>query len=87
MYKGQNWRFIEEHIHDTLGRSFREAGNLQEAVSHFMAILPCPQAAPALQGRYLQQFLAAVHAAAAAQVCCCHTLTLHVMQLAVSQNG
>ena len=68
MYKGHSWRFIEEHIHDTLGRSYRELGDLQSAVHHFMAILPCPQATTALQGRYLQQFLDAVHQAGAAQV-------------------
>ena len=68
MYRGHSWRFIEEHIHDTLGRSYREFGDLQSAVDHFMAILPCPQATTALQGRYLQQFLDAVHQAGAAQV-------------------
>lgn len=68
VYRGHSWCFIEEHIHDTLGRSYRELGDLQSAVHHFMAILPCPQATTALQGRYLQQFLDAVHQAGAAQV-------------------
>ena len=76
VYKGRSWQFIEEHIHDTLGRTFREMRNLQAAVHHFMAILPCPQAATALQGRYLQQFLDAVHQASAAQVCGRHLLCL-----------
>lgn len=69
VYRDHSWRFIEEHIHDTLGRSYRELADLAAAVHHFMAILPCPQATTALQGRYLHQFLAAVHQAGAAQVC------------------
>lgn len=68
VYKGRSWQFIEEHIHDNLGRTFKELGDLQSAVHHFMAVLPCPQATTALQGRYLQQFLDAVHQAGAAQV-------------------
>ena len=68
VYKGRSWQFIEEHIHDNLGRTFKEMGDLQSAVHHFMAVLPCPQATTALQGRYLQQFLDAVHQAGAAQV-------------------
>ncbi|KAL3147776.1 hypothetical protein ABBQ32_002510 [Trebouxia sp. C0010 RCD-2024] len=67
VYRGHSWRFIEEHIHDTLGRSYRELGDLHSAVHHFMCILPCPQATTALQGRYLQQFLDAVHQAGAVQ--------------------
>lgn len=43
-----------------------------------MAILPCPQATTALQGRYLQQFLDAVHQAGNAQVgtfsLCCNLI-------------
>ena len=68
VYKGRSWQFIEEHIHDNLGRTFKEIGDLQSAVHHFMAVLPCPQATTALQGRYLQQFLDAVHQAGAAEV-------------------
>ena len=68
MYKGRSWQFIEEHIHDNLGRTFKELGDLQSAVHHFMAVLPCPQATTALQGRYLQQFLDAVHQLGAAEV-------------------
>lgn len=68
VYKGRSWQFIEEHVHDNLGRTFKEMGDLQSAVHHFMAVLPCPQATTALQGRYLQQFLDAVHQAGAAEV-------------------
>ena len=68
VYKGRSWQFIEEHIHDNLGRTFKEMGDLQSAVHHFMAVLPCPQATTALQGRYLQQFLDAVHQLGAAEV-------------------
>ncbi|DBA74127.1 hypothetical protein WJX77_012500 [Trebouxia sp. C0004] len=67
VYRGRSWQFIEEHIHDNLGRTFKEMGDLQSAVHHFMAVLPCPQATTALQGRYLQQFLDAVHQAGAAE--------------------
>lgn len=68
VYRGRSWGYIEEHIHDTLGRTFRDSGDLQSAVDHLMAVLPCPDAAVALQGRYLQQFLDVVHQLGAKQV-------------------
>ena len=40
VHKGRSWQFIEEHIHDNLGRTFKEMGDLPSAVHHFMAVLP-----------------------------------------------
>ena len=32
VYKGRRWAFIEEHLHDVLGRTAKEGGDLQAAL-------------------------------------------------------
>ncbi len=67
MYSGRQWRAIEEHLHDVLGRLSREAGDDQAACAHLLALLQdCaggPQGAaggaaraPGAQAHYMQQF-------------------------------
>lgn len=71
VYDGRNWAYIEEHLHDVLGKQLREGGGqLHEAARHFMAHLPCAHNSEGFQGYYLQQFLDTVQEAGAAGVGC-----------------
>ncbi|KAK9823583.1 hypothetical protein WJX72_003982 [[Myrmecia] bisecta] len=67
VYAGRQWSFIEEHLHDVLGKQSREAGDLEAAVQHFMAMLPCAHSPEHWQAHYLRQFLEAVQQAQAAK--------------------
>ncbi|KAK9833051.1 hypothetical protein WJX74_005623 [Apatococcus lobatus] len=57
LYEGRHWAFIEEHLHDVLGKQSKAAGDLHGAVRHFLAMLPCPRSSPSWQSFYLRQFL------------------------------
>ncbi len=83
VYEGRQWAFIEEHLHDVLGKQSKAAGDLHGAVRHFLAMLPCPRSPPSWQTFYLRQFLdAATQLAASSKVslcpmypiCCCNCL-------------
>ena len=68
MYRGREWAFIEEHLHDVLGKQSREAGDLEAAIGHFAAMLPCRHSPESWQQFYLRQFLEAVQQAAGERV-------------------
>eukprot|EP00887_Chlorella_sp_A99_P001561 scaffold8.g1561.t1 len=61
-YSGRDWGFIEEHLHDVLGKQSREAGDLPATVAHFMAMLRCERNSLHCQRLYLAQFFEAVAA-------------------------
>ena len=65
MYRGREWAFIEEHLHDVLGKQSRDAGDLDAAIGHFAAMLPCRHSPENWQAVYLRQFLEVVQQAAA----------------------
>ena len=67
MYAGRKWAFIEEHLHDVLGKQSRDAGDLDAAVGHFAAMLPCRHSPENWQAFYLRQFLEVVQQQAAAR--------------------
>ncbi|MEW5318844.1 MAG: hypothetical protein WDW38_010029, partial [Sanguina aurantia] len=61
VYHGKQWRAIEEHLNDVLGKQSKECGDSEKAVSHFMNLLGGCSARPAsVQTHYLTQFLDAV---------------------------
>ncbi len=68
VYKGHKWAFIEEHIHDVLGKQSRDAGDFEVALQHFAAMLQCSHSPPYWQTHYLKQFLDTVAAATKAKV-------------------
>ena len=68
MYAGRQWAFIEEHLHDVLGKQSREAGDLGAAVAHFAAMLPCGHSPEPWQAFYLRQFLDVVQQASLQRV-------------------
>ena len=68
VYEGHRWYFIEEHIHDVLGKLELEAGRHDAALQHFAAIIACPNSPAYWQAFYLQQFLDCVKATAQSQV-------------------
>ena len=57
VYKERGWVFIEEHLHDVLGKQSREAGDLSASIHHFTAMLPCTHSPESWQAFYLRQFL------------------------------
>lgn len=57
VYKERGWVFIEEHLHDVLGKQSREAGDLSASIHHFTAMLPCTHSPESWQAIYLRQFL------------------------------
>ena len=69
VYRGREWAFIEEHLHDVLGKQSRDAGDLEAAIVHFAAMLPCQHSPGSWQQFYLRQFLEVVQQAAAQRVC------------------
>jgi hypothetical protein len=68
VYRGREWAFIEEHLHDVLGKQSRDAGDLEAAIGHFAAMLPCRHSPGGWQQFYLRQFLEVVQQAAAQRV-------------------
>jgi len=68
VYAGRQWSFIEEHLHEVLGRTAREGGNLDAALAHYGAMLACGGAPPAWQAQRLRTFLDTVQQAALQQV-------------------
>ena len=68
MYKGHKWAFIEEHIHDVLGKQCRDTGDFDAALQHFSAMLDCPHSPPYWQSHYLKQFMETIAAAGSAKV-------------------
>lgn len=68
VYKGHKWAFIEEHIHDVLGKQCRDTGNFDAALEHFAAMLNCPHSPPYWQSHYLKQFMDTIGAAGNAKV-------------------
>lgn len=60
IYHHHEWRFIEEHLNDLLGKQLREGADYQGAMTHFMHLLECLHRPPATQQHYLTQFLEAV---------------------------
>ena len=71
VYRGRDWMYITEHLHDVLGKQLREAGDLVEASQHFMAQLPCAHNPENWQAYYLRQFLDTLQDATSAKVCPC----------------
>lgn len=65
IYSGRGWAFIEEHLHDVLGKQSKGGGDLAAAVRHFMAMLRCEQNSLHCQRLYLSQFMDAVQEAEA----------------------
>ena len=63
VYRGQQWAYVEEHIHDTLGKQLVAAGEGGAALPHFLAQLPCPFNSPDWQQYYLDQFLSTLQEA------------------------
>lgn len=57
VYKGHKWAFIEEHIHDVLGKQSRDNEDFDLALQHFAAMLHCPHSPPYWQAHYLKQFM------------------------------
>jgi hypothetical protein len=68
VYRGHEWAFIEEHLHDVLGKQSRDAGDLDSAVQHFAEMLPCRHSPEHWQAYYLKQFLEVVQQAALERV-------------------
>lgn len=68
VYAGRQWAFVEEHIHDTLGKQLVAAGEGPAALPHFLAQLPCPFNSPDWQQYYLEQFLGTLRDVQAEQV-------------------
>ena len=68
VYRGREWAFIEEHLHDVLGKQSRDAGDLDAAIGHFAAMLPCRHSPENWQAFYLRQFLEVVQQAATQRV-------------------
>ena len=68
MYEGHRWYFIEEHLHDVLGKLDLESGRHEAALQHFAAIIACPNSPGYWQAFYLQQFLDCVTATKESQV-------------------
>ncbi len=68
VYRGREWAFIEEHLHDVLGKQSRDAGDLDAAIGHFAAMLPCRHSPENWQAFYLRQFLEVVQQAAGQRV-------------------
>lgn len=68
VYKDHKWAFIEEHIHDVLGKQSRDTGDFDSALQHFAAMLHCSHSPPYWQAHYLKQFLDTVAAATKAKV-------------------
>lgn len=68
VYEGHRWYFVEEHIHDVLGKLDLESGRHNAALQHFAAIIACPNSPAYWQAFYLQQFLDCVKATAQSQV-------------------
>lgn len=64
-YDGKNWKILEEHVHEALGKSCRDTGDLAGAVEHFAATLLCPQVPAGLQSLHMTQFAEALKAATA----------------------
>ncbi|BDA40386.1 probable trafficking protein particle complex subunit 8 [Coccomyxa sp. Obi] len=67
VYKGHKWAFIEEHIHDVLGKQCRDTGDFDAALQHFAAMLHCPHSPPYWQSHYLKQFMETIAAAGKAK--------------------
>ncbi|KAK9916791.1 hypothetical protein WJX75_007099 [Coccomyxa subellipsoidea] len=67
VYKDHKWAFIEEHIHDVLGKQSRDTGDFDSALQHFAAMLHCSHSPPYWQAHYLKQFLDTVAAATKAK--------------------
>ena len=68
MHQMREWSGVIEYLHDSLGRSAKEAGNMQAALHHYAAVLPGRSAAPQGQAQYLRQFLDLIQQAAALEV-------------------
>ena len=68
VYEGHRWYFIEEHLHDVLGKLDLESGRHEAALRHFAAIIACPNSPAYWQAFYLQQFLDCVAATEESQV-------------------
>ena len=68
VYAGRQWAFVEEHIHDTLGKQLVAAGAGPAALPHFLAQLPCPFNSPDWQQYYVEQFLGTLRDVQAEQV-------------------
>lgn len=68
VYAGHRWYFIEEHIHDVLGKLDLDSGRHEAALEHFAAITACPASPPHWQAFYLKQFLDCVRATAQSRV-------------------
>lgn len=61
VYHGKQWRAIEEHLNDVLGKQSKECGDNEKAVWHFMNLLGgCSSRPASVQTHYLTQFLDAV---------------------------
>ncbi len=68
VYEGHRWYFIEEHLHDVLGKLDLETGRHDAALQHFAAIIACPNSPAYWQAFYLKQFLDCVTATEGSQV-------------------
>ncbi len=73
VYEGHSWNFIEEHIHDVLGKLDLDSGRHHDALHHFAAIIACPSSPAYWQAFYLKQFLDCVRATVQSQVRSPHT--------------
>lgn len=73
VYEGHRWHFIEEHIHDVLGKLDLDSGRHRDALQHFAAIIACPSSPAYWQAFYLKQFLDCVRATVQSQVHPSHT--------------
>ena len=80
VYEGHRWYFIEEHIHDVLGKLDLESGRHEAALRHFAAIIACPSSPAYWQAFYLQQFLDCVRTTAKSQVAASYRLHLIWLQ-------
>eukprot|EP00877_Chromochloris_zofingiensis_P003658 jgi/Chrzof1/13293/Cz07g27240.t1 len=60
IYQPQSWRYIEEHLHDILGKQCAEYGDTEGALRHCTALLDCAHRPASAQQHYVDQFLAAV---------------------------
>jgi len=56
VYDKRQWEIIEEHVHESLGKIYRDIGDISSASTHFGAILACASIPPQQQHTHITQY-------------------------------
>lgn len=56
VYDKREWEIIEEHVHESLGKIYRDIGDISSASKHFGAILACASIPPQQQQTHITQY-------------------------------